>query len=80
MNKFIAWTLAGLALIGGIWWLQSGASKNRFNPLQKDKDYDCSDFSTQKEAQAFFESKGGPSSDPHKLDRDKDGIACETLP
>jgi len=79
MNKFIAWTLAGLVLIVGIWWLRSGnTSKNRFNSLQKD--YDCSDFSTQKEAQAFFESNGGPANDPHRLDQDKDGVACETLP
>jgi len=43
-------------------------------------DYDCSHFSTQKEAQNFFESKGGPKSDVHNLDRDRDGVACETLP
>ncbi len=40
-------------------------------------DMDCSDFSSQAEAQAFFE-RAGPG-DPHRLDRDKDGIACETL-
>ena len=38
---------------------------------------DCSDFSTQAEAQAFFE-RAGPG-DPHRLDRDNDGVACETL-
>jgi micrococcal nuclease len=43
-------------------------------------DKDCGDFSTQSEAQAFFISQGGPSNDPHKLDQDKDGVACETLP
>ena len=43
-------------------------------------DHNCSDFYTWSEAQAFFESQGGPSSDPHKLDRDGDGIACQTLP
>jgi len=43
-------------------------------------DYDCSDFSTQSQAQAFFESEGGPTSDYHDLDRDRDGVACETLP
>lgn len=41
-------------------------------------DYDCTDFSTHEEAQEFFESEG--SGDPHGLDRDGDGIACETLP
>lgn len=43
-------------------------------------DYDCSDFSAQDEAQEFFESEGGPNDDPHNLDRDGDGVACEALP
>jgi endonuclease YncB( thermonuclease family) len=43
-------------------------------------DRDCSDFSTQASAQYFFLSAGGPYSDPHQLDSDGDGIACETLP
>lgn len=42
-------------------------------------DKDCSDFSTQQEAQDFFIEQGGPEKDPHKLDRDKDGIACESI-
>lgn len=42
-------------------------------------DYDCSDFDTQEEAQEFFESEG-VDEDPHNLDRDGDGVACETLP
>jgi hypothetical protein len=43
-------------------------------------DYDCSDFATQAQAQSFFLSHGGPSSDPYGLDADHDGIACESLP
>lgn len=39
----------------------------------------CSDFGSQAEAQRFFESGGGPAADPHRLDRDRDGIACESL-
>lgn len=42
--------------------------------------YDCADFDTHAEAQKVFERDGGPSYDPHHLDRDADGIACETLP
>lgn len=42
-------------------------------------DKDCTDFLTQSEAQAFFEENGGPSSDPHNLDRDGDGVVCESL-
>ncbi len=44
--------------------------------------YNCDDFATQEEAQAFFEAND-PQSDPYLLDEDPgadDGIACETLP
>jgi hypothetical protein len=40
-------------------------------------DKDCSDFPTQKAAQKFFK-KHNPSRDPHGLDADHDGIACES--
>lgn len=43
-------------------------------------DRDCADFDTQREAQRFFENHGGPQNDPHQLDGDNDGRACETLP
>ncbi|PIP74583.1 MAG: hypothetical protein COW87_03125 [Candidatus Levybacteria bacterium CG22_combo_CG10-13_8_21_14_all_35_11] len=43
-------------------------------------DKDCSDFATHAQAQIFFISQGGPGSDPHRLDADKDGLACESLP
>jgi len=43
-------------------------------------DRDCADFTTQAQAQRFFERKGGPGADPHLLDPDHDGVACETRP
>lgn len=46
-------------------------------------DYDCSDFATQKQAQAFFDGCGfSATNDPMKLDSVGigDGVACETLP
>ncbi|MDN4593830.1 thermonuclease family protein [Polycladomyces subterraneus] len=44
-------------------------------------DKNCSDFSIQSEAQSYFESHGGsPSNNVDGLDRDHDGIACESLP
>jgi hypothetical protein len=43
-------------------------------------DIDCDDFSSQREAQEFFRSEGGPKSDPHGLDADGDGRVCEELP
>jgi endonuclease YncB( thermonuclease family) len=43
-------------------------------------DKNCSDFATHAEAQSYFTSKGGsPSNNVDGLDRDHDGIACETL-
>lgn len=42
-------------------------------------DKNCSDFITQSEAQIFYEKQGGSFIDPHDLDRDSDGIACESL-
>jgi endonuclease YncB( thermonuclease family) len=41
-------------------------------------DMDCGDFATQAEAQAFFLASG--PGDPHLLDGDGDGVACETNP
>jgi hypothetical protein len=43
------------------------------------KDVDCSDFSTQAAAQAFFLAND-PYNDPYNLDADGDLIACESLP
>lgn len=40
------------------------------------EDYDCGDFTTQEEAQAVLDED---RSDPHGLDRDSDGVACESL-
>ncbi|MFC6965104.1 thermonuclease family protein [Halocatena marina] len=42
-------------------------------------DRDCGDFETHDKAQQFFESHN-PDDDPHRLDGDGDGQACESLP
>ena len=47
------------------------------SPSLGQRDMDCSDFSSWREAQDFYEQSG--PGDPHGLDRDGDGIACETL-
>ncbi|WP_157888207.1 thermonuclease family protein [Bacillus marinisedimentorum] len=63
---------------------ESDSSTNTNTGLRYDPDgpdRDCGDFSTQREAQAFYEAAGGPAADPHRLDgRDGDGIVCESLP
>lgn len=58
--------------------IQPGEADLRYDPFGPDRD--CSDFRTQAEAQAFFEAAGGPGKDPHRLDSDGDGVACESLP
>ncbi|MBW2989124.1 excalibur calcium-binding domain-containing protein [Candidatus Woesearchaeota archaeon] len=42
--------------------------------------YNCDDFILHAQAQEVYEGCGGASNDVHRLDRDKDGLACETLP
>lgn len=41
------------------------------------EDMDCNDFTTQEEAQAVLDAD---PSDPHRLDGNDDGVACESLP
>lgn len=47
-------------------------------PAAAQADRDCGDFRFREDAQAFFEAAG--PGDPHRLDADDDGLACETLP
>ncbi len=42
--------------------------------------YNCDDFSTQLEAQKFYDKTGGVSKDVNRLDANKDGVPCESLP
>lgn len=37
----------------------------------------CADFNSSAEAQKYFILSGGPTADPHNLDGDGDGFACE---
>lgn len=54
------------------------AATLRYDPNGPDRN--CGAFETHEEAQAFFIAAGGPGRDPHRLDGDSDGIACESLP
>ncbi|MBP7768663.1 excalibur calcium-binding domain-containing protein [Candidatus Woesebacteria bacterium] len=47
---------------------------------KKASDYNCDDFASQPKAQGFFEKVGGQKDDLYRLDGDKDGDACESLP
>ncbi|MBT2569698.1 excalibur calcium-binding domain-containing protein [Planococcus sp. ISL-110] len=44
-----------------------------------ENDRDCGEFSSQEEVMAFWYDNGySASNDPHDLDRDSDGLPCET--
>ena len=64
--------LTVVAALVGIALLPLGASA-----IQSDYDYDCTDFDSPADAQAFYEENGGPVYDPFNLDADADGQACE---
>lgn len=50
---------------------------SRSQTTQVSSDRDCGDFSSSAQAQRFFLAAGGPANDPHNLDGDGDGLACE---
>jgi len=89
-TKTIVGTIIVLGfLVGGGYWLFFGNEESSTGNFLRDDsptetrsfesgDYDCPDFATQAEAQRFFIENGGPNEDPHGLDRDGDGIACES--
>jgi len=60
----------GLILAALVWSVHASAQTS---------DRDCDDFATQSEAQAFFNAHN-PAADPHHLDGNGDGQACENLP
>jgi len=47
---------------------------------QQTYNYNCSDFRYQEEAQEVYEKCAKNGLDVHGLDRDKNGIACQSLP
>jgi len=62
-----------VAALGAVLAIAVGA------PPTSAADKDCADFRTWKQAQRFYKKHGGPKKDPHRLDADRDGIACEHL-
>ncbi len=72
-----------LSLVGGVavLALTSAIGPGFVASSSGSADRDCSDFTTQAEAQGYFTSHGGsPSNDFDNLDADHDGVACESLP
>ena len=85
-EEFVALEQEAQATDVGLWDFQdsdtesgtdSDSSDTEMPPLPPDGDYNCGDFETQEQAQYVLENKSG---DPHGLDGDGNGIACELLP
>ncbi|RSK47933.1 excalibur calcium-binding domain-containing protein [Bacillus canaveralius] len=81
----MGWLFFGIALVSIVAILINGYADDSepvdTNPYSfKSSDHDCGDFATQEDAQLFYEASGGPDEDPHDLDRDGDGMACDWNP
>jgi Excalibur calcium-binding domain len=72
-------TLRHRRLVVPIFALALSAAAVAAKPAAAFRDRDCADFGTHRQAQHFYE-KHNPSRDPHGLDADHDGRACEALP
>jgi Spy/CpxP family protein refolding chaperone len=71
--------ILALALLGASASAQAASAPAPAALAARFHDRDCSDFNTHRQAQHFFETHN-PRRDPHNLDGDNDGIACEDLP
>jgi len=86
MNKILIWALGILILIIiGVFAFFMLASNEKgitvdFRYNCESNTYNCDDFGIQSEAQKVFEECGGIDNDIHQLDKDGNGLACESLP
>ena len=71
------WLAVATVIIWVIWSSVRDPGTGGYDPFGPDRD--CGDFSSHRQAQNFYEAAGGPGSDRHRLDADRDGIACEAL-
>jgi hypothetical protein len=56
-------------------------AQGKFLPENCDKNqYNCEDFKYQDDAQEVYNNCGGTGHDINRLDGNKDGVACESLP
>jgi len=85
MNKILIWALGILILIiigVFVFFILISDEKeiivdSRYNC--ESNTYNCDDFETQSEAQTIYKECGGVNNDIHQLDKDGNGLACESL-
>lgn len=79
--KTILWIILGIvvicAIFMGAWMLLNSEEKDEV--VCSTDVYNCGDFETQIEAQSIFDECGGVDNDVHGLDKDGNGLACESL-
>jgi len=78
VDRYVAAVRAAREAGVGRWMAEGGPASAALRYDPRGPDRDCRDFATQAEAQAFYEAAG--PGDPHRLDGDGNGIACERLP
>ena len=66
---------ASVSLLGSGTYSSSRTRSQKSYSTANDKN--CANFSSNARAQKFFLATGGPTRDPHNLDADGDGLACE---
>lgn len=85
MNKILIWALAILTLIIiGVFvffiFISDGKGVVSDSEINcEENTYNCDDFLTQEEAQEVYDECGGVNNDIHQLDKDSNGLACESL-
>ncbi len=80
-KRLLILLFSAVLTFGGAVALDPGpTAQSAHSAQQRGGDRDCGDFNTQAAAQNVFLDHGGPDSDPHALDADGDGIACESNP
>lgn len=93
MTKYyVIATLIGLAIIGYLFYQNKPKEviytpapyhykpvEERIVPICSFNKYNCSAFTTHKQAQYVYEYCGGVNNDIHHLDGDHNGVACEAL-
>lgn len=74
-QAFIWVTICCVPLLASIVWPESARPDHEYGG-----DADCREFRNQRVAQRFFQDQAGPEVDDHRLDFDRDAVACERLP
>ncbi len=79
------WSVVIVFLMSTLLWLNFSIGPDyvkirKYPNVNLGSNVTCKNFLTQTDAQDFFTANGGLNIDKYRLDRDKDGKVCESLP